>query len=249
MTDNFAFTEGTGKTGAAKDIGGVLYPLVIPVEEDGSIPNLGEKLGATDETAPASDTATSGLNGRLQRIAQNLTTLGGYVDGVEALLTTMSGYLSLIAGYLDGVEAKLDSVISALSGTLTAALAAGTNLIGKVSASLETSTVYNGTTALTPKFAAVAVSSNGNNTIVSAVNPKKIRVLAVQLIATGAVNVKWQSGAGGTDLTGLAYLAANGGYVLPFNPVGWFETGSNTLLNLNLSASVAVGGSITYVEV
>lgn len=32
-------------------------------------------LGATNETAPASDTATSGLNGRLQRIAQRLTSL------------------------------------------------------------------------------------------------------------------------------------------------------------------------------
>lgn len=32
-------------------------------------------IGATNETAPASDTAASGLNGRLQRIAQRLTTL------------------------------------------------------------------------------------------------------------------------------------------------------------------------------
>jgi hypothetical protein len=44
-------------------------------------------------------------------------------------------------------------------------------------------------------------------------------------------------------------LAANGGYVLPYNPVGWFETASNTLLNLNLSAANAVRGSITYIEV
>lgn len=32
-------------------------------------------LGSVTETAPASDTASSGLNGRLQRIAQNITTL------------------------------------------------------------------------------------------------------------------------------------------------------------------------------
>jgi hypothetical protein len=130
-----------------------------------------------------------------------------------------------------------------------AATPAGTNLIGIVSSSADTSTVYNGTTALTPKFAAITASTSGNNTIVAAVNPKKIRVLAVQLIANAAVNAKWQSGASGTDLTGLAYLAANGGYVLPYNPVGWFETGSNTLLNLNLSGAVAVGGSVVYIEV
>lgn len=34
-------------------------------------------VGAVDETAAASDTASSGLNGRLQRIAQRLTTLIG----------------------------------------------------------------------------------------------------------------------------------------------------------------------------
>lgn len=104
-------------------------------------------------------------------------------------------------------------------------------------------------TLVTPKYAAIAASSSGNNTIVAAVTSNKIRVLAVQLISNGTVNVKWQSGASGTDLTGLAYLVANAGYVLPFNPVGWFESASGVLLNLNLSAAVAVGGSVTYIEV
>jgi hypothetical protein len=39
--------------------------------------DLDAPIGATNETAPASDTATSGLNGRLQRIAQRLTSLIG----------------------------------------------------------------------------------------------------------------------------------------------------------------------------
>lgn len=33
------------------------------------------RIGNTNEAAPSSDTATSGLNGRLQRVAQNLTTI------------------------------------------------------------------------------------------------------------------------------------------------------------------------------
>src|SRR3569832_942792 len=75
MADDFSFTEGSGKTGAAKDIGGVLYPKVIATESDGSDSALAAKLGALTETAPASDTASSGLNGRLQRIAQRITSL------------------------------------------------------------------------------------------------------------------------------------------------------------------------------
>lgn len=43
-------------------------PVVLATEDSATI-------GALTETAPASDTASSGLNGRLQRIAQRLTSL------------------------------------------------------------------------------------------------------------------------------------------------------------------------------
>jgi hypothetical protein len=114
---------------------------------------------------------------------------------------------------------------------------------------LESNQMSTAGTIVTPKFAAISASSSGNNTLVSAVASKKIRVLALWLTANGSVNAKFQDGAGGTDKTGLAYLVVNTGMVLPFNPAGWFETTANTLLNLNLSASVAVGGSLTYIEV
>lgn len=48
--------------------------------------------GATNETAPVSDTAASGLNGRLQRIAQNLTTVNSTLQSVNTQLpSTVSG--------------------------------------------------------------------------------------------------------------------------------------------------------------
>jgi ABC-type transporter Mla subunit MlaD len=40
---------------------------------EGYLDGVETQLGATNETAPVSDTAVSGLNGRLQRIAQNIT--------------------------------------------------------------------------------------------------------------------------------------------------------------------------------
>lgn len=116
-------------------------------------------------------------------------------------------------------------------------------------ATFETSQMTAAGTVVTPKFAAIAASSSGNNTLVAAVASKKIRVLAMYLTSNGTVNAKIQDGAGGTDKTGLAYLVANTGFVLPYNPVGWCETTANTLLNLNLSASIAVGGALVYVEV
>ncbi len=115
--------------------------------------------------------------------------------------------------------------------------------------SIESNQMMASSVVVPPKFVAIAASSSGNNTVLAAVTSKKIRVLALSLVSSGTVNAKWQSGASGTDKTGLAYLVANTGYVLPFNPAGWFETASNTLLNLNLSAAVAVGGCLTYIEV
>lgn len=73
MADNVSVKDGAGSavTAAAKDIGaGVLAPMVFPVDASGT-----SSIGALTETAPASDTASSGLNGRLQRIAQNVTSL------------------------------------------------------------------------------------------------------------------------------------------------------------------------------
>jgi hypothetical protein len=67
-------------------------PIVLSTEDAAKVPSLGQALaaasvpvvwtaaeeaqiGAVTETAPASDTASSGLNGRLQRVCQNITSL------------------------------------------------------------------------------------------------------------------------------------------------------------------------------
>lgn len=128
-------------------------------------------------------------------------------------------------------------------------IAAGTNLIGKVYAKEGTDLIYDGTTALTPKFAVIDVASSGDNTILAAVASKKIRVLSLYLVASAAVTVRFESGAGGTALSGQLQLTANGGFVLPYNPLGWFETASNTLLNLELSGATSVDGGFVYIEV
>jgi hypothetical protein len=110
--------------------------------------------------------------------------------------------------------------------------------------------IKDGIASAAVKYAKVAAASSGNNTLVGAVVGKKIRVLAYNLSAAGAVNAKFQTAAGGTDLTGLKYLAAAGGMAsAPYNEKGWFETAAGELLNLNLSAAVAVGGELVYAEV
>lgn len=104
-----------------------------------------------------------------------------------------------------------------------------------------------------PKFAAIGVAASGDNTLVAAISGKKIRVLAISLIAAGAVNLYLTSAGGGAVIfggsTNKVGLAANGGFVLPYSPAGWFETAAGQALVANLSAAVAVAGVVVYAEV
>jgi hypothetical protein len=127
------------------------------------------------------------------------------------------------------------------------ALAAGTNLIGSVAAAPVTGAIYQGTTARTPVFTAIDAATSGDNTLVAAAGASnKIRVHALYLVAAGTTTVRFESGAGGTALSGQMNLIANTGFVLPFNEAGWFETAANTLLNLELSAAVSIDGGMVH---
>lgn len=92
------------------------------------------------------------------------------------------------------------------------------------------------------------MASNGNNTVVSATAGRKIRVVNLFLLSSGIVTVTFQSGAGGTALTGGISLIAQNGFVLPYtDDSGWFETAAGSLLNINLNAGVSVDGALGYI--
>lgn len=105
--------------------------------------------------------------------------------------------------------------------------------------------------SLQVKYAPIDAATSGDNTIVAAVASKKIRVLSAFLVNghTAAQTVRFESGASGTALTGQMVLPANGGFVLPHNPHGWFETTAGALLNLELAGATTVDGAISYIEV
>lgn len=139
------------------------------------------------------------------------------------------------------------TTLTTLTG-ITNALPAGTNLLGKVSAAQDTSQLYSGTTALTPKFAFYNTSASGATTVVPLVIGKQLRVLRWRNTSNGTTNVKWQSHVSG-DISGLSYCTqfkdVGGGYC----PLGHFQTAAGEALDINNSAAVAISGEITYVEV
>lgn len=99
------------------------------------------------------------------------------------------------------------------------------------------------------KYAVIDHAASGDNTIVTGVTGKKIRVLSYTIVAAGAVLVRFESGASGTALTGQMSLAANGGISAAFNEGGHFETAAGALLNLELGGVVSVDGHLSYIEV
>lgn len=100
------------------------------------------------------------------------------------------------------------------------------------------------------KFAAVDAATSGDNTVVAAVAGKKIRVIAGSLTMTGtAVTIRFESGAGGTALTGQMTPAQGQTISLPYCPVGHFETAAGSLLNMELGGAQSVDGWIVFQEV
>lgn len=85
-------------------------------------------VGATNETAPASDTATAGLNGRLQRIAQRLTTLLpaslGQKTSANSLAVTIASDQGVLAVTPSGATPAYGTVSVTTSATVIRAASA-----------------------------------------------------------------------------------------------------------------------------
>lgn len=245
MANNVTITEGTGKTIATDEAGSAHYQVVKLAS------------GTEDSTARIGGDATNGLDVDVTRIipGTSATNLGKAEDAVHASgdtgvmsLAVRNDSLAALAG-ADGDYAPFQVDASGALYVNTSTLTARDRTTDNMGVAQQTDVLMNDTSALTPKFEVIDDASSGNNTIVAAVAAKKIRVVSLLLVAAGTVNVRFEDGAGGDALTGQMNLVANTGFCLPFNPVGWFETSANTLLNLELSAAISVDGMLTYVEV
>lgn len=237
----------------------------LSATDNAVLDDIAAKLATIDADTGTLAVVGSGVEATALRVTIASDSTGVLsVDDNGASLTVDNAGLTALNGAIAGTEVQVDVV---------AALPAGTNAIGKLAANsgvdigdVDVTSIAAGTNVIgavrevsglmienavsvTVKYAAIDVASSGDNTIVAAVSGKKIRVLSLFLVAAGTVNVRFENGAGGTALTGQMNLIANTGFVLPHNPHGWFQAGTdNTLLNLELSAAVSVDGALTYIE-
>jgi large repetitive protein len=130
----------------------------------------------------------------------------------------------------------------------TAALPAGTNLVGSIAEGPQIASAFNGVTGLTVQYANFSTSSSGATVVVAAVSGKKVYVLRWSVSSNGATNVNLQSHTTTTLATGTRFLTqfASGGGA--YCPLGIIATASGESLDVNNSAAVAISGEVTYVQ-
>lgn len=227
---------------------GAIADVAVTGDNDGTV---SAKLRGLDKIlADVWDSVNHWLKVSIQNATLAVTQSGSWT--VTAAQSTFSSLKATITG--NGTAGSADAGVVTIQGI---AAMTPVQVSQATAASLNATVVGTGTFAvqntpqngLTLKRVAIAASSSGDNTLISAVTSKKITVFAFELSFSGTVNAKFTDGASGTNLGGLYYGVANSGAANAVTPPFWLFQGSiNTALVLNLSGGTAVGGAISYWE-
>lgn len=160
---------------------------------------------------------------------------------------------SPLAVFLQGSTATVSvqgNVSAAISGNATAVLSTA-GMGGTTATPLYTAQagligqIYQGTTALVPQFSSINVTASGMSAVVTSATGA-IYVLALQYSAKTSCTVQWFE-ATTSGITGVQSVAGDGGFVLPYSPIGWFKTASGLPLSISVQGSSGgVGGSLVW---
>jgi hypothetical protein len=191
-------------------------------------------LGSVTETAPATDTASSGLNGRLQRVAQRLTSLIALIPALGAanaagsLPVTLAndGVAATLLGGVTETAPATDTASSGLNGRLQRIAQRLTTIIAGITVSSITlpTTIYNNKKLVTTAGVRVALATT-------------------QAISSG-VTIKALVGNTGVIYVGDSTVASTNGLALAPGDTIFLEIANLTTVNLDSSVS---GEGVTYI--
>ena len=193
----------------------VLYSDKSPVTDDGSavqvaivsggggggggdMTETNTRIGTLTETAPATDTASSGLNGRVQRIAQRITSLIALLPTSLGAKTAANSFAVTLA--TDGAAVtQLTLIAAARTPTTTNVSSSATSVTVLASnASRRGVSFWNNSTAI------LYLSASGTATVANAmfaIPPQGLLILDQQLIFTGAITGIWSAANGSVNVT------------------------------------------------
>lgn len=275
MADNILLNAGSGGAMiAADDVSGVKYQVVkLAVGADGAA-----SLIANGNPLPVSDAGGSITVDNAGTFAVQAAQSGAWNIGTITALTGITNALPAGSNLIGKVGAQKDGTwtLDGISGTISLPTGASTlaeqqsqtthlgTLAGAIAdavlkvAAPRTDVVFDATTALAAKRVSGAYSGSGDAEVIAAVSAKKVRVLALSLIPSASSAAHHGHFASAStpifgnatdgiplDKTGAAGMQS---LTLPFNPLGWFETGVNEALNWNPSTTQESVIAIQYIE-
>lgn len=231
-------------------------------------------IGPVTETAPASDTASSGVNGRLQRLAQRLTSLETLITSTNTKIDTLNG--NVTAAIPDcgsnpctnkmGLVGQTGTWLmpSSQSGTWTVQPGNTPNTTPwLVKEGDGTNTrVYDPCETVAQTSTPISITTATTTRIVPPASSKKTHICYIFLTSAAADNVGIVEGTGGTCGTGTAGViggttaangpnfAANGGLSLTAGgkTAVAATAGTNVDLCLITSAATPLAGVIKWVQ-
>lgn len=155
---------GTGEVVEDIDVGSGVKRQVVTLGDRAG--NAVDVIGGLTESAPASDTASSGLNGRLQRIAQRISSLIGLLPsslGAKAA----SGSLSITLATDQQLGAALGAEYETVAASQTAQVLGGTGASGDYIAGvlIVPATTSPGNVILLDSTTAITIFAGGSDSV------------------------------------------------------------------------------------
>jgi len=193
----------------------ILAKLIAAPSTEAKQDALAALTGALTETAPATDIASSGLNGRLQRIAQRITSLIALVPAslgskadAASLAVTKSTEDKALTGALTETAPASDIASSGLNGRLQRIAQRLTSLIGLLPTALG-----QGTMAASLKVAIASDQSAipvGHNTSGLGHGVKAVTAAGTAEAIAASTAAKWVIVQAQTDNTGIIAVGGSG---------------------------------------
>lgn len=202
-------------------------------------------IGATNETAPASDTAASGLNGRAQRVAQRLTSLIALWYAQASTTAAQVGVLiqgAVTTSAPAYTTAQTDPLSLTTKGGLRSAMVDSSGNEFDYTVPVQMTRALLNPSDLSA--AVVNIASATDTTIVAAVSGQTTRVHRLRLNVAAAQQITVKRGS--TTLEVLNFTAA-GFLIYDVSGRPWYTTASNETLVLTTSTSAQVNGVVDYV--
>lgn len=249
--DNIAITPGSGDTVAADDVGSAKHQRVkVEFGADGTATEVSPSnpLPATVSISGSSNTIQGTVTANAGSGVFNVSgsTMVVMAQNGGSLAVSLSGNQAVNVAQVAG--ATINTGNGTASGSQRTAIASD-NSAFTINISTSIGSATPGVSLVCVSTFANVAASQTDSVLVGAIASTKLRVVSVVTVAGGtATNLTFNSkgGGAGAAISPLFANAANGGFVLPNNRMGWMESATAEALTVTTGSGSTTGILVYY---